>query len=180
MRKILSAMVLIAFLFTLSACVDKNAQNEEPANNEETNVVESNTSTEDSETEKPADADDSDENLSNSSEVVIDYGKSDVFSKEDMDEAINIINGKFAKWRDCDVHSIRFGGDDKNIEDNVEWANDCIQGQNFTEVMEFETDFHSPTEVSGEWGDSDTEYDDYQWWFARPEDGKWQLFYWSY
>ncbi len=177
-------MLIFNLVLALSACGrngntaknykekgDSSSQAVSDAQNEQEDVENSGTP---ADTEKPS-ADET-----KHSEATIDYGTSEMFTSEDMDIAISMINDKFAKWRDCDVHSIRYGGDDKNIEDNVAWANDCIEGQNFTEVMEFETDFHSPTEASGEWGDSDTEYDDYQWWFARSPGGKWQLFYWSY
>ena len=170
MKKIISAFLLIALVFFVSSC-KKNDDTATQGN--DGTEVNSNTGAQNN-NEEPHDI------VTTESGVEIDYGKSEMFSKDDMNTAINMINDKFTEWRDCKVYSIKYGGDEKNADYNVEWANEVIENQNFTEVMEFESHFHSPTEATGPWGESDAEYEDYQFWFARSEGGDWQLVSWGY
>ena len=53
------------------------------------------------------------------------------------------------------------------------------EGAGYTEVCEFLCSFHSPTEAYGAW-EPDKEYEDYQFWLARTEDGGWQVVNWGY
>jgi len=112
-------------------------------------------------------------------DVSIDYGTSEIYSKADMDEAIELIRKEFNSWEGCELHSIRYTSDDCNSEDNIAWMNDIMEGQNFTQCIVFESDFHSPKEGGGVW-ETDYEYKDWSWNLARPAGGKWQLVTWGY
>ena len=90
-----------------------------------------------------------------SSEVNIDYGHSDVYTEEELKEAIVQIKCKFASWKGCTLHGIRYAGDGSG---------------NALFLM----DFHSPKEGSEEFK-TDTEYTDYQWQLALTEDGEWEI-----
>ena len=48
-----------------------------------------------------------------SSEVTIDYGNSSIYSKEDMDSAIQMIKKEFDTWDGCELHSITYGTDEE-------------------------------------------------------------------
>lgn len=116
----------------------------------------------------------------NRKEVTIDYGESDIYTKSDMDAAIELIKNEFASWEGCELHRIRYTSDDCSSEGNVAWMND-LGGENaeFTQCIAFVSDFHSPKENAGAWN-PDSEYIDWQWWLARTDNGNWKLMTWGY
>lgn len=112
-------------------------------------------------------------------DVTIDYGASELYSQEDMEKAVDLIKKEFSTWEGCELHSIRFAGDDCNSADNIRWMNELKPGQNYTQCIEFLSDFHSPVEGGGAW-EPDQEYKDYQWYLARTDGGDWELVSWGY
>lgn len=116
-------------------------------------------------------------------DVSIDYGSSEIYSREDMDEAIELIVKEFDTWRGCELHSIAYGSDEACNADNLAWMNELGAaggaGETFTQCIEFTSDFHSPKNGGGAWN-PDQEYTGWQWWLARTEDGPWQLMTWGY
>ena len=111
--------------------------------------------------------------------VSIDYGRSYLFTEREMDHAIALILDEFDTWDGCEMHSIRYAGDECNSRRNVRWLNSLDGGRRFTECIAFLSDFHSPVEGGGAW-EPDYEYTDWQWWLARTEDGEWELVSWGY
>ena len=111
----------------------------------------------------------------------VDYGSSERYTREDMDAAIALIRAEFDTWKGCELHSIRFAGDDANSADNIKWMNELKEGQNYTQCIEFLSDFHSP-KSSAQAGafNTDYEYTDWNWWLARTEGGEWVLLDWGY
>lgn len=110
----------------------------------------------------------------------IDYGHSNIFSKEDMDEAIMIIKEEFKTWKGCELHSIAYSSDDECNANNIAWMNDLGNTNNqFDQCIMFKSSFHSPKNGGGAWN-ADEEYEDWQWWLARNENGEWQLMTWGY
>ncbi len=117
------------------------------------------------------------------SEASVDYGTSELYSKEEMDAAVKLIQQEFAGWKGCEMHSISYAGDECNSEENISWVNQLKEGQNYTQCIEFMTNFHSPVEeadLEGTAWEQDKEYEDYQWWLARAEGGDWELLSWGY
>ena len=129
-----------------------------------------------------------------SPEVTIDYGNSSIYSKEDMDSAIQMIKKEFDTWDGCELHSITYGMDDECNDENIKWMNECndenIKWMNeleeandakesFTQCIMFKSNFHSPKEGGGAWN-ADEEYTDWQWWLARSDGGQWKLMTWGY
>lgn len=116
----------------------------------------------------------------NTRNVTIDYGSSDVYSKSDMDAAMKLIKKEFATWNGCELHSISYTSDVCNSEENLEWMNRLgKEGIEFTQCIEFVSDFHSPKDGGDGWN-ADCEYSDWQWWLARTDNGKWNLMTWGY
>ena len=117
----------------------------------------------------------------NSTDVTIDYGKSSTYTEEDLKEAAVQIKCQFASWKGCELHSIRYAGDDSNSDDNLQWMNELGQledGQKYVQCVEFLMDFHSPVDdasIDGTAWEKDQEYTDWQWWLARTEDGGWDI-----
>ena len=116
-------------------------------------------------------------------EVTIDYGNSEIFSKDDMDSAIQQINEEFNTWDGCELHSISYSSDDECNADNISWMNELEEAndasETFTQCIMFTSDFHSPKDGGGAWN-SDYEYIGWQWWLARTDSGEWKLMTWGY
>ena len=110
------------------------------------------------------------------------YGHSDLFSKEDMDSAVEIILDEFRSWG-CELTEIRYAGDANCSEENLKVFNAIDEDKQYTECIEFHMDFHTPVDekdLGGTKWELDTEYTDYQWWLARFEDEEWELMSWGY
>ena len=116
------------------------------------------------------------------SKVEIDYGASSVYSKEEIDSAIEIIKKQFASFEGCELHSLSYMSDEEcNNADNIEWMNDLRTDANkeaFTQCIAFESSFRSPKKGGGAW-EANEEYT-WSWWLARSEGGEWNLMTWGY
>ena len=115
----------------------------------------------------------------NETDVDIDYGSSTAYSQEELEEAVIQIKCKFASFEGCELHSLRYAGDECRTQENVEWLNSLSEGSNYTQVCEFLSSFHTPAEGDFAW-EPDHEYEDYQWWLARTDDGGWEVVSWGY
>ena len=115
----------------------------------------------------------------------IDYGNSELYTQEDMDQAIEMIEKEFGTWEGCELYNIRYASDDANSAENIKWMNELAGekdiDQEFTQCIEFLSDFHSPAEPGEDtaW-EADTDYTDWQWWLARTDGGEWQLMTFGY
>ena len=112
-------------------------------------------------------------------EPAVDLGTSQLYTQAELDEAAIQVKCKFASFAGCELHSLRYAGDECNSEENIQWANTLDEGKDYIQVARFLTDFHSPAEGAGAW-DPDTEYKDYTWTLARSAEGGWQLLDWGY
>ena len=112
-------------------------------------------------------------------DVAIDYGESDLYSREELEEAAVQIMCSFAAWEGCELHSLRYAGDECNTEKNVEWLNSLNEEAGYTQTAEFLGSFHSPAKEGGAW-EPDMEYEDYQWWLGRTDDDGWDIVTWGY
>ena len=109
---------------------------------------------------------------------MIDLGSSGLYTEEQMEDAVFEIKREFATWDGCELHSIRYAGDECNSEENVQWMNDLDGEQKYEHCIEFLADFHSPVEGGGAW-EPDKEYTDYQFWLGQTDDG-WDLLTFGY
>ena len=116
------------------------------------------------------------------SKVEIDYGASSVYSKEEIDSAIEIIKKQFASFEGCELHSLSYMPDEEcNNANNIEWMNNLRTDDNkeaFTQCIAFESSFRSPKKGGGAW-EANEEYT-WSWWLARSEGGEWNLMTWGY
>ncbi len=118
---------------------------------------------------------------STATEVKIDYGTSSIYTKEDMDAAIELITAEFNSWEGCELHSLSYVSDDAcNNADNIAWMNDLENDRKevFDQCIMFESSFHSPKKGGGAWN-ADAEYT-WSWWLARSKGGRWKLMTWGY
>ena len=112
-------------------------------------------------------------------EVAYDYGKSDLYTTEELEQAAIQAKCEFATFAGCELHSLRYAGDECNTKKNLDWLNSLDENAKYTQVAELLSDFHSPVEGGGAW-EPDTEMKDYQWWLAREEGKGWQLVTFGY
>lgn len=116
-------------------------------------------------------------------DVTIDYGTSSVFSDDERKDAAVQVECAFATFEGCELHSLRYAGDEACTDENLEWINSISEdsGTKYTKVAEFLTDFHSPVdeEIQSAWN-PDQEYKDYQWWLGQTEDGGWDVVSFGY
>ena len=108
-------------------------------------------------------------------QVEIDLGNSIYYTEEELYDAVLAIKCKFASWDGCELHAIRYAGDEANNTENLIWLNSLEKGTEFTQVAEFLMDYHSPVEDGPFAWEPDTEYTDYQWWLARSIDSSWEI-----
>jgi hypothetical protein len=106
--------------------------------------------------------------------VAVNFGNSELFLEEDLNNAMNLIRAQIATWDGVELHSIRYAGDENCTAENLEWLNGH-EGKSYTECALFQTNFHTPAEGGELALDPDFEYEDYGWWLARVDGGEWQL-----
>ena len=111
--------------------------------------------------------------------VTVDLGESDLYTQDELADAVSGIEEKFASFEGCELHSIRYAGDENCTEENLKWMKELNPDGNYIQVAAFLSDFHSPKEQFGAW-EADTEYTDWQWWLARGTDGGWEVLTWGY
>lgn len=113
-------------------------------------------------------------------EMIVDMGVSSIYTDEDRNTAVSAILDEFDTWEGCEMHAIRYAGDEVCTEENLEWLNSLDEDANYTECIEFVSEFHSPVEGGGAW-EPDQEYVDWNWWLARTDaDSDWVLVNWGY
>ena len=110
----------------------------------------------------------------------MEYGNSDLYTKEEMDAAVAAIRAEFDTWDGCELRALRYAGDESASQENLDWMNELRKdGEVFTQCIEFLSDFHTSSEANSDL-EADQEYQNWQWWLARSEGGDWQLMTWGY
>jgi len=105
--------------------------------------------------------------------VSVDYGKSEIYSQQDMDSAIDVIEKEFSSWKGCELHSVSYMSDEFS-EDNIDYCNELRADAGYDECIVFESSFHSPKNGGGAWT-PDEEYTGWSWYLARKGNGAWTL-----
>lgn len=113
-------------------------------------------------------------------EVTIDYGTSEKYTEDELKDAVIQIKCKFAFWGDVDLKSIKYAGDEAVTDENLAWMNELDPDANYTQVVEFLMDFHTPENVGELTLNADFDYTDFQWWLARTSDGGWDVVSFGY
>ncbi len=112
----------------------------------------------------------------------IDYGTSALYTKADMDAAIDEIKRTFSNMDGCKLYSLSYISDDMCSAENVAWMNELEAAndaeETFTQCIAFGSSFRSPITGGGAWN-ANREYN-WQWWLARSDGGQWKLMTWGY
>ncbi len=113
-------------------------------------------------------------------EVSIDYGTSEIYTEQDLRDAVIRIKCRFAFWGNVDLKSIRYAGDEAVSEEKLKWLNELEPQAGYTQAAMFFTDFHTPADFTQNVFTADTDYTDYQWWLARKAGGGWDIVTFAY
>jgi len=117
--------------------------------------------------------------------AAIDVGDSGLYSEQDRLDAAAVILEEISSWEGCELHQLWYTSDEQNTADNIRWMNELAEGQGlkeqFTECMQFKSNYHSPVDPdkAGGW-EPDEEYTNWEWWLARADGGEWHLMTWGY
>lgn len=108
----------------------------------------------------------------------IDYGNSDLYSHQDMDEAVKLIKDEFYSWDGCKLYSISYT-DDSLCQRELDYCNTLTDdGITYDECIVFRTHFRSPIFGGGAW-EPNCEYN-WSWYLARTTNGEWELLTWGF
>ena len=107
----------------------------------------------------------------------VDYGTSQIYSKQDMDEAVRLIKKQFNKWQGCKLYSISYT-DDAFCQRELGYCNTLAdEGGTYTQCIVFRMRFRSPILGGGAWN-ANSVYD-WSWYLARADGGDWELLTWG-
>ncbi len=107
----------------------------------------------------------------------IDYGSSEIYSKNDMNAAIALIEEEFYSWEGCKLYSIYYT-DDSLCQRELDYVNELADDNViYNECIVFRTRFRSPVVNAGAWNPN-SEYD-WSWYLARTSGGEWELLTWG-
>ena len=114
------------------------------------------------------------------SNAKINLGSSEVFSKQDIADAAQLVLDQVKDFDSCDLLKLSYSGDNhSNRPDDLEWLNDLKSkgGGNFTQCIRFDSEEEWLADTGAQFkGDRDY----FQFWLAREEGGEWKLLAWGY
>ncbi len=113
-------------------------------------------------------------------DVSIDLGNSEIYTQDELKDAVIQIKCKFASLAGCELKSIRYAGDGAVNDENLNRMNEIDNGAGYTQVAEFMMDFHTPKNPESLTLEADRDYTDYNWWLARTADGGWNIVSFGY
>ena len=111
--------------------------------------------------------------------VDMDLSGSEIYTQEELYDAMLAVKCTFAAWEGCELHAIRYVGDEAGSEKNLAWLNSLGEDAEYVQAIELLMDFHTAADAQGAW-EPDREYTDYQWWLARTADGDWEIISFGY
>ena len=103
--------------------------------------------------------------------AVIDYGKSEIYTKEEMDEAIEVIKNEIQNFPITKLYSISYNTDDCNSEKNLAMLSAFKSDPNitFTQAISFTLSLHTGSDAADIKLIKNRDYDNFLWWLVRIE-----------
>lgn len=109
--------------------------------------------------------------------VVIRYEQSELYTEEEMDEAVAQIEQVFHSWKGCRLYSIDYAGD-ALCERELDYCNTLApDGVTYADCIVFRMEFRSPIFGGGAWNACQRYH--WSWYLARPAGGAWELLTWG-
>lgn len=114
------------------------------------------------------------------SKVELDYGVSNIYLKQEVDDAARLVLQEFRGWKGCTLHNLRYVGDACNNELSVRKINTMWDGPGFDHHIEFISSFSTSKSVPKSLGlKPNQKYTDWHWHLGRGKDQEWHLVYWG-
>lgn len=111
------------------------------------------------------------------SNYTVDYGKSAIYSKQDISSAVDEIINTFKGFDGCKLYSLSFTSDE-TCKENIDYCNELEINADFDECIVFDSHFRSPVFGGGAWNENEDYY--WRWYLARKDGGKWNLLTYGY
>lgn len=111
--------------------------------------------------------------LGNPKEVEIDYNNCTVYSKEDIDSAVEVVVKKMNTMKGCVLYSLKFKSSGA-----LDYCRSLNEDADYVECIVFDSVFRSPITGGGAW--MPNEIYTWQWYLAREKGGQWELITWGY
>ena len=108
------------------------------------------------------------------SDTIIDYGESEIFSLEDRQKAVTLILNEVCDWNAIEqLYNVRFGGDEASLQEKGFDGYDTI--------MVFYSDFKTKADRTSDSGfNPDFVYRNWNWIIGKTSKGPWKLLDWGY
>ena len=107
----------------------------------------------------------------------VSLGKSDLYSKDELQNAVDLIKERFQTMQGCVLHTLDYSGDE-NSERELAERNERKPDEQLTALIAFDASFHSPKEGGGTWT-ADKEYT-WTWYVGKTADGTWKIIGYGY
>lgn len=107
-----------------------------------------------------------------SDDLAIDYGDSTLYTTEEIDRAISVVQEEFSAFDGCKLQSLSYAGDEKS-EMELAYYNSAEQGKEYVSCIVLHSTFRSPENGGGAWT-ADTEYA-WDWILVKESAGDWVL-----
>ena len=103
--------------------------------------------------------------------VETDCGTSDIYTEEEIQTAIDIVETKFKDFKGCKLFSLSYAGDEDSLKE-------FDYDENYDQAIVINSKFLSPLIQKGGWN----AHEIYTWHFIlmRKDNGIWQLLTWGY
>lgn len=113
--------------------------------------------------------------------VKVKYGSSSIYTRDDIDGAVNAIKKQFVEFDGgaLILNSLTYAGDEKS-NSNLAYVNEfeAPYTGKFTQAIVFDSSFHTPVNAGGMW-EADAKYT-WSWYLGRVENGEWVVVAYGY
>ncbi len=101
------------------------------------------------------------------------YGTSELYSKHEMNAAVDAIMRSFRNWDDdCRMIEVEYAGDEVSLE-NLDYCNSLSQGETYDACIVFVTAFRTSSRTAAL--NPNDYYTGYKWFLARSGWGAWKV-----
>lgn len=109
--------------------------------------------------------------------AVITYGPSELYTEEEMENAVALIDRTFSSWKGCRLFTIDYAGDEL-CERELDYCNTLApEDVTYADCIVFYMEFRSPIFGGGAWNAGQRYH--WSWYLARAEGGAWELLTWG-
>lgn len=114
------------------------------------------------------------------SDVKIDLGKSEIYSQEDLQDAVDVIISEIGGWSSVkEVYSVSYCGDE-SASSQLEYCKSLSEDREYTKCVVFESSFRTTDSAGSDGFNENSLYDGWKWYLAKTDGGQWELVTWGY